>query len=80
MDPDIARSESSASTSVRVQTIVRSTTEGPIAPNRLGCELADSRRESVRLPSRSAMSRHAEPVAQAGMPAATAARDVRTAP
>ncbi len=42
---------------------VRIIAGGPIAPDGLGCESADSRPEGVRVPSRSAMSRHAEPEA-----------------
>ena len=68
-DPEIARSEVSASTSDHVQFGVRIITEGPIAPDRPSNEVADSRRASGRVPSRSAISRHAEAATQTGMPA-----------
>src|SRR5688500_10847226 len=60
-DQEIARSETSASTSVHVLPHARITTEGPIAPDRLRHELADSRRVSARAANRSAISRRAEP-------------------
>ena len=59
-DPEIARSESSALTSVRVPPDARITAEGPIAPDRRRHELAPSQRVSGRTASRSAISRHAE--------------------
>jgi hypothetical protein len=71
--PEIARSESSASTSDRVHAGARSTTEGPIAPDRLRHELAGSRRACARVPSRSAISRPAEPASQTGMTAPSVA-------
>ena len=43
-DPEIARTECSASTPDRVHAGARITTEGPIAPDRPSYELADSRR------------------------------------
>src|SRR5687767_571144 len=68
-DPEIARSEYSATTSDRVQAVVRITPEGPIAPDRPSPESADSRRVAKGTASRSAISRPAEPASQAGMPA-----------
>ena len=53
-DPEIARSESSALTSVRVLPNVRIGTEGPIAPDRRRLESAHSQRVSGRTASRSA--------------------------
>src|SRR5688500_2768498 len=66
-DPEIARSEYSASTSDRVQTGAWITTEGPIAPDRPSHELTHSRRGGGRAASRSAISRPAEPASQTGM-------------
>jgi len=43
-DPEIARSECSASTSDRVHAGARTSTEGPIAPDGPSYESADSRR------------------------------------
>ena len=69
-DPEIARSEASASTFDHALTSARITTGGPIAPDRLGLESAASRRGTERAASRSAISRRAEPAGPRGMPAA----------
>src|SRR5688572_7843550 len=59
--PKRARSEPSASTSVHALPDARIITGGPIAPDGLRHESADSRRASGRVPSRRARFRRAEP-------------------